>query len=360
MKTLKKILAVAVFCLFPALTAVGCGVFQPEQDPEPSITYTFAEVNYHYQYDVAIEEYWQEKYTIVKGETYYIDEFYTPPEKAGYTFLGYTREQGGAGELVELPFGITGEGGSGKIYNLYAKYEPIAYNVVYHLNGGVNSPDNPQSATGKVVLKDPVKDGCVFWGWFEDEDFKKPIKTLSLRLDEEDTTIHCYAKWGRVSTISYSVNVTNTTASHIKIHEDNTKTSYTSNGPTDTRFNLDHHTYAGYLFLGWTYEGQTEPMRGIDLTTITIPKEQEGDLHFVANYAYATPLQNNPDLTTETVGATCTITVTSNVREIIIADNPDYSIIKANIVIRYRGDEQPKLLYSGTFNITFEKISDET
>ena len=56
MKTLKKILAVAVFCLFPALTAVGCGVFQPEQDPEPSITYTFAEVNYHYQYDVAIEE----------------------------------------------------------------------------------------------------------------------------------------------------------------------------------------------------------------------------------------------------------------------------------------------------------------
>ena len=81
-------------------------------------------------------------------------------------------------------------------------------------------------------------------------------------------------------------------------------------------------------------------------------------MHLVANYAYATNLQNNPDITTETVGATCTMTVSSSVTEIIIADSPDYSIIKYNIVIKYHGEEPPKLLYSGDYNITFEKISE--
>ncbi len=156
------------------------------------------------------------------------------------------------------------------------------------------------------------------------------------------------------------MNVTNVTANHIKIHTSNTKTSYTSNGATDTNIILFHNGYAGYHFMGWTYEGQTEPTRGNNLTTITIPKEYEGDLHFVANYAYATSLYNNPDITTETVGATCTMTVSENVTEIIIADSPDYSIIKYNIVIRYAGEEQPVLKYYGDYNITFEKIDGQT
>ena len=361
MKSIKRFLILLVFCMFSFSFFTGCLNTESSSDKTtPNIAHTFAQVNYHYEYNVAIEHYHQEKYSIVKGETYNIEEFYTPPEKPGYTFIGYTLEEGGAGEVISLPFPITGEGGAGKVYNLYAKYEPISYNVVYHLNGGINNPDNPERANGKVILKDPTKNGdYVFLGWYEDESFTTPIKTLSLRLDADDTTIHCHAKWGKTCNISYSVDVTNTTASHIKIHEDNTKTSFTSNGATDTTLTLYHNRYAGYLFLGWTYEGQAEPTRGENLTKITVPKEFEHDLNLVAHYAYATNLYNNPDITTETVGATCTMTVSSNVSEIIIADSPDYSIIKANIVIKYRGDEKPKILYYGDFNITFEKITDE-
>ena len=358
MKSVKRILILLAFCLCSATVFAGCDNTSTSE-PTPVVAYTFATVNYHYEYNVAIENYWQVKYNIVKGETYNIEEFYTPPRKPGYTFMGYTLEEGGEGELLSLPFSITGAGGQGKIYDLYAKYEPVAYNVVYHLNGGTNAPENPETATGKVTLKNPTNsDEYVFLGWFEDADFKTPIKTLSLRLDEEDTTIHCYAKWGKICNISYSVHITNTSATHIKIHEDNTKTSFTSNGATDTTLTLYHNKYANYLFLGWTYEGQAEPTRGENLTKIIVPKEYEDDLHLVANYAYATNLQNNPDITTETVGATCTMTVSSSVTEIIIADSPDYSIIKYNIVIKYHGEEPPKLLYSGDYNITFEKISE--
>ncbi len=159
MKTFKRIILLLAVCLLPVLAFAGCDFFGKDDNnsdnntQQPVVTYTFAKVNYHYQYNVAFEEYWQESYSIVKGETYYIEKFYTPPEKPGYTFLGYTLQEGGEGELVELPFGITGEGGKGKYYSLYAKYEPISYNVVYHLEGGTNDPENPTTATGKVTLK---------------------------------------------------------------------------------------------------------------------------------------------------------------------------------------------------------------
>ncbi|MDE7395462.1 MAG: InlB B-repeat-containing protein, partial [Clostridiales bacterium] len=289
MKGLKKVFLALVICLSSVAAFAGCDFGGGDDGGsgshgKPVATYTFATVNYHYQYNVLIEEYYQEKYSILKDETYEITKFYTPPEKSGYTFAGYTREAGGEGELVSLPFSIKGSGGGGTVYNLYAKYVPITYEVVYYLDGGTNHADNPTTASGKVTLKNPSKDGYFFWGWYEDEDFTTPIETLTLR-SGEDTTIHCYAKWGRINTISYSVNAS---GSNIKLTDQSRPESYISYGTKETSLFLTHTHYAGYLFAGWTYEGQTEPVRGNNATTINIPVTTEGDLHFVANYLHET------------------------------------------------------------------------
>ena len=51
---------------------------------------------------------------------------------------------------------------------LYAAWTPFVYKVTYHMNGGVNHPDNPMTWTvldGTVKLKDPSREGAVFSYW---------------------------------------------------------------------------------------------------------------------------------------------------------------------------------------------------
>lgn len=51
---------------------------------------------------------------------------------------------------------------------LYAAWTPFVYKVTYHMNGGVNHPDNPMTWTvldGNVKLKDPSREGAVFSYW---------------------------------------------------------------------------------------------------------------------------------------------------------------------------------------------------
>lgn len=357
MKFFKKTVFAVVISLLSVLAFAACGsddANDGNQEQKPIVSYSFAKVNYHYQYNVLVENYWQESYSIVTGESYEITEFYTPPEKSGYTFTGYTLKAGGEGDLIELPFSITGSGGNGNIYNLYAKYVPIEYDVIYHLDGGENNADNPERTSGTVTLKEPTKDNCHFWGWFEDADFQTPITKLTLRTGE-DTTIHCYAKWGEIYNISYSIN-----KSWLKLHDQKRPETYTANSPSGTKLTLLHDLWSGYLFLGWTYEGQETPIRGNRLTEIVISSDTKGDLHFVANYIDATRF-SEVGITTVTEGATCTMTVPADVKQIVIADSPDFSVIKANVVVRYYGDEAPEMLVAENLklNITFEKIDEE-
>ncbi|MCL1901790.1 MAG: hypothetical protein FWG51_05290, partial [Firmicutes bacterium] len=110
------------------LAMVGLGMSLTACDDDISVnspvSYGFAKIQYHYQHDALLEEYWQESYTIQSGQTHQVTTFYTPPMRSGYIFAGWTLETGGAGEVLTTPFSITGAGGGGNIYKLYAKWEP--------------------------------------------------------------------------------------------------------------------------------------------------------------------------------------------------------------------------------------------
>ena len=125
----KKILIalLSIVCISAcAFSLAACDLFGggdggDEGKGQQGVSYGTATVNYHYEYDVIMEHYWQEKYSIVSGTEYDLEMTYTPPMKAGYRFLGWTREEGGAGEVVGSTYSIKGSGYRGTRYHVYAK-----------------------------------------------------------------------------------------------------------------------------------------------------------------------------------------------------------------------------------------------
>lgn len=163
---MKKNILIKLLCIVCIITCAfgltACDMFGGGSDKEneqgsQGVSYGTATVNYHYQYGGYIENYRQEKYSIASGTVYDIEITYTPPVKAGYRFLGWTTEKGGEGEVVGSTYSIMGSGFGGTVYDFYAKYEEIRFEVVYHLDGGVNDADNPVSLTGTHTLKKPEK-----------------------------------------------------------------------------------------------------------------------------------------------------------------------------------------------------------
>ena len=86
---------------------------------------------------------------------------------------------------------------------LYAKWKPIEYSIIYNLNGGLNSEDNPSSYTVEstpVLLKNPSKEGYLFSGWYTDENFE----TIFLFDTSSVGNIELWAKW-ILNQITYTV-----------------------------------------------------------------------------------------------------------------------------------------------------------
>ena len=54
--------------------------------------------------------------------------------------------------------------------DVHAVYTPISYGITYHLDGGTNSPNNPETYTVEDTfpLKAPTKQGYAFTGWTSD------------------------------------------------------------------------------------------------------------------------------------------------------------------------------------------------
>lgn len=75
-------------------------------------------------------------------------------------------------------------------------FEPEkAYTITYHLNGGVNNSENPsnyRSGSDTIVLKDPVKEGYIFDGWYKDSSFKNRITQIE---KGSKGNLNLYAKW---------------------------------------------------------------------------------------------------------------------------------------------------------------------
>lgn len=114
----------------------------------------------------------------------------------------------------------------GGVYELYAIYpgetvqavtylparaDPITLHVVevyrigYHLNGGINSPENPTILTNESApagLRAPIRNYYEFGGWYQDEGLTVPFEGDTLDPSALTGDVNLYAKW---IPISYAV-----------------------------------------------------------------------------------------------------------------------------------------------------------
>ena len=123
------------------------------------------------------------------------------PVKPGYTFAGwYKAEDFTGGAVTKITQGSTGN------ITLYAKWELVNYTITYELNGGINVPENPAGynvETETITLKDPVKTGYTFAGWYKTEDFTGEAVTEIPQGTTGNITL--YAKWLENYTITYEL-----------------------------------------------------------------------------------------------------------------------------------------------------------
>ena len=109
------------------------------------------------------------------------------PVKPGYTFGGWYKDGEFTTQVTEITQGTTGD------IILYAKWELESYPITYVLDGGTNAPENPASynvETGTITLKDPVKTGYTFAGWYSADN--SPVTKIT-QGSTGDITL--YAKW---------------------------------------------------------------------------------------------------------------------------------------------------------------------
>ena len=108
------------------------------------------------------------------------------PVKPGYTFGGWYKDGEFTTQVTEIPQGSTGN------ITFYAKWLEN-YTITYALDGGTNAEENPAGynvETGTITLKDPVKTGYTFAGWYTAGN--SPVTKIK---NGSTGNITLYAKW---------------------------------------------------------------------------------------------------------------------------------------------------------------------
>ncbi len=108
--------------------------------------------------------------------------------KNGYTFEGWYSDAQYTKRVTRIESGSTGD------VTLYAKWEIVAYNIYYNLNGGENAFLNPNTYTVEdtVTFDDPTKEGSTFLGWYADETFETPVTVIPRG---STGSVYLYARW---------------------------------------------------------------------------------------------------------------------------------------------------------------------
>lgn len=135
-----------------------------------------------------------------------------------------------------------------------ASYNPIDYDIIYQLNSGVNSLNNPPTYNIEtaVTFAPATRTGYTFAGWFSDANFES-INSGIIIDSTENQTVH--AKW-----TADSYTVTFNAAGGVLDASPKTVVFDASYGSLTTP------TRSGYTFSGWF----SEPSAGQEITESTI------------------------------------------------------------------------------------------
>ncbi|WKY48015.1 InlB B-repeat-containing protein [Eubacteriaceae bacterium ES3] len=126
---------------------------------------------------------------------------FSNPTKSGYTFGGWYTDPDLTNPITEIPLGSTGD------VEVWAKWIPLGYNIIYNLDGGTNSPENPvayNSETPTITFADASKSGYIFEGWYTEAELINPITEIPQGATGD---VEVWAKWtADINTISYDNN----------------------------------------------------------------------------------------------------------------------------------------------------------
>lgn len=127
--------------------------------------------------------------TVICGKTY---GTLPTPTRRGYTFAGwYTAKSGGS------RIGSSSVVRTTRNQTLYARWKLVKYKIQYRLGKGKNSRSNPVGytvASRTIVLKNPVRRGYTFKGWYSDPKFKKKVRKIAAG---STGSRKLYARWVR-------------------------------------------------------------------------------------------------------------------------------------------------------------------
>ena len=218
MKKIKKLITLAMLIVLP-FAITGC---DDEENDEYKLNF-ISENNKVY-------------YTITSQGKENID-LPEEPSRKGYTFGGWYLDE--SYTIAFTSESLLNKNLEGNL-TIYAKWDAINYNITYHLDGGVNSNNNPSSynINTNINLENPTKNEYTFLGWYRDENYTIPVTNIN---SEYKGDLNLYAKW---SIYDYEI------VYHLDggLNSNNNPSGYNINNDEITLENL---TRTAYDFLGW-------------------------------------------------------------------------------------------------------------
>ena len=162
------------------------------------------------------------------------------PGKAGYSFAGWYDKEGDGAKLFDFKAYFASEQKTD--VNVYAHFERIAEDAVQISYFADGQPWRTQVVEGDVVtpatVDDPVKEGYVFAGWYEDAAFENPFVLDDFVASQDKSSIAVYA---RFDAICVKLTYMSQGAEH-----DAVEVTIESAEPT-----VAVPTKSGYEFIGW-------------------------------------------------------------------------------------------------------------
>lgn len=184
------------------------------------------------------------------GEVVYIPTSF--PTRSGYTFKGWTKEQGSS-TIGYSPGDPIGDDADVTLYAVWSQNVTKTWSIIYNANGGSNTPTKQTANVGQsitITYSKPTRSGYTFLGWSTWSGATEPEAMFTPGYSySSDYDITLYAVWKQNQTTQYSLSFN---------LQGGTGTFNTLYGEYGNRVQIPYTspTKSGYTFLGWaTYSG---------------------------------------------------------------------------------------------------------